>query len=66
MTRTLSTRILEITDGKYAKSAIKDQTSTTGHCYTMDGSNILVLEDKWFPRKIGEALHIHKRSPAFD
>ena len=52
MARMLSTRICELIDGKHAKTAIKKHTSTTGHCYTMDDSNILVLEDKWFPRKI--------------
>ena len=42
---------------------IAEHTSSTSHWYTMDDTKILVREDKWFLRKIREALHIHKRSP---
>ena len=43
---------------------IKEHTSSADHHYTLDDTNILVKEDKWFLRKFWEALHIHKRSPA--
>ena len=33
-------------------SAIAEHTSSTGHCYTLDATKILVKEDKWFLRKI--------------
>ena len=42
----------------------REHTLSTGHHYTLDNTKILVKEDKWFPRKIQEALHIHKRSAA--
>ena len=61
--RTLGTRFQEHTDGKHVNSAIAEHTSSTGHRYTLDDTKILVREDNWFPRKIQEALHIHKRSP---
>ena len=64
--RTLANRFCEYTDGKHPNSAITEHTSTTGHCYTMDDTKILVQEDQWFPIKIREALQIHKRSPALN
>ena len=64
--RMLGTRFCEHTDGKHPNSAIMEQTSITGHRYTMDDTKILVREGKWFPRKIREALHTHKRSPALN
>ena len=64
--RMLGIRFHEHTDGKHPNSAIVDHTSTTGNCYTMDDTKILVREAKWFPRKIRETLHIHKRAPALN
>ena len=64
--RILSTRFREHTDCKNLNSAITEHTSTTSHCYPMDDTKILVREDMWFPRKIREALHIHKRPPALN
>ena len=66
MVRILGTRFREHTDGKHPKSAIAEHTASTGNHYTLDDTNILVKEDKWFPRKIRETLHIHKRSPALN
>ena len=66
MARMLGTRFREHTDGKHLNSAIAEHTSSTGHRYTLDDTKILVREEKWFPRKIREALHIHKRSPALN
>ena len=64
-TRMLGTRFREQTqsDGNHPNSAIEEHTSSTSHHYTLDDTKILVKEDKWFPRKIWVALHIHKRSP---
>ena len=64
--RMLGTRFREHTDGNHPTSAIEEHTSSTGHHYTLDDTKILVKEDKWFPRKIREGLHIHKRSPALN
>ena len=63
--RMLGTRLWEHTDGKH-NSAIAEHTSSTSHCCTLDDTKILVTEDKWFPWKIQEALHIHKLSPALN
>ena len=57
-------QVLRTYDGKHLNSAMTEHTSTTSHHYIMDATMILVSEDKWFPRKIREALHILKRSPA--
>ena len=44
----LGTRFLEHTDGKHLNFAIAEHTSSTGHCYMLDDTKILVRE-KWFP-----------------
>ena len=62
----LDIRFQEHTDGKHPNSAIEEHTLSTSYHYTMDDTKILVKEDKWFPRKIQEALHIHKRFPALN
>ena len=59
--RMLGTRFRENKDGKHLNSAIAEHTSSTGHCYTLDDTKILVRE-QWFH----EALHIHNRSPALN
>ena len=64
--RMLGTRFWEHTDANHPNSAIEEHTSATSHQYTLDDTKILVREDKWFPRKIREALHIHKRYPALN
>ena len=64
--RLLGIKFWEHSDGKHPNSAIKEHSSSTHHHYTLDDTKILVKEDKWFPRKIWEALHIHKRSPALN
>ena len=62
----LGTRLQEHTDGKHLNSAIVEHISSTCHRYTLDDTNILVREEKWFPGKIREAPQIHKRSPALN
>ena len=46
MARMLSAKITALSDGKHPKSAITEHTATTGSCYTMDDTKILVREDK--------------------
>ena len=52
--------------GKHPNFAIQEHTSSTSHQYTLNDTKILVKEDRWFLRKIWEALHIHKRSPTIN
>ena len=47
MARMRGTRFCEHTDGKHTNSSIMEHISTTGHCYTMDDTKMLVREDKW-------------------
>ena len=51
---------------KHPNSGIAEHTSSTGHRYILHDTKVRVKEHKWFPRKIREALHIHKRSPALN
>ena len=62
----VGTRFQEHTDRKHPNSDIKEQTSSIGHHYTLDDTKMLVKDDKWFMRKIREALYIHKRSPVLN
>ena len=64
--RMVGTRFQELTDRKHPNSAIMEYTSSTSHRYTLDDTKILVREEKWFMRKIWEALHSHKRSLALN
>ena len=57
--RMLGTRFWEHTDGKHLNSAIMEHTSSTSNRCTLDDTKILVREEKWFPQKIWEAIHIH-------
>ena len=61
--RSLGVRMSEHTDGKHQSSAIHEHTQNTGHRLGMDDVRILQREEKWFPRKIKEAMEIHKKQP---
>ena len=58
--------ICEHTNEKHPNFAIMEHTSSTGHHYTLDDTKILVREEKWFPWKIRDTIHIYKRSPALN
>ena len=63
--RTLGIRFKEHTSGK-TNSAITEHFETTGHHTSMESVKVLAQEDRWLPRKIREAIHIHKRRPALN
>ena len=58
--------IKEHTDGKHQSSAITEHQSVTGHRCDTDNVKILTQEERFFPRKIREALKIHQRRPALN
>ena len=63
--RTLGKRFKEHTDGNH-NSAISEHFENTGHHTSLDSVRILAQEEKWWPRKIKEAIQIHKRRPALN
>ena len=64
--RSLGTRFKEHTDGKHPNSAITEHTQDTGHRYSIEDVKVLNREDKLLPRKVREAINIHKRKPALN
>ena len=64
--RALGTRLKEHTDGKHQSSAITEHQQVTGHLCDTDNVKVLTQEERFFPRKIREALKIHQRRPALN
>ena len=54
-----------ITSGRGVSRDGRVEVFSICHHYTLDDTKMLVRE-KWFPQKIREVLHIHKRSPALN
>ena len=54
--RSLGTRFKEHTDGKHPNSAVNEHTQDTGHLYTLQDVKVLKREERWFPRKVREAI----------
>ena len=64
--RALGCRFKEHTDGKHPSSAITEHTTNTGHRFKLEDVRILQREDRAVPRKIREAIEIHKRNPSMN
>ena len=64
--RALGTGYKERTDGKHHSSAITEHQSNTGHHYSTKNLKVLQREQQLYPRKIREALEIHRRSPGLN
>ena len=62
--RSLGTSFKEHTDGKHPNSVNSEHTSESGH--TLEDVKVLDKQEKWFPRKIREAINIHKRKPVLN
>ena len=63
--RALNKRLKEHTDGKHF-SAVSEHTAATGHNITPSNTKIIARASGFHPRKIHEALEIHKRRPSLN
>ena len=59
---TLATRFAEHVKPDNA-SGVSEHLQSTGHTVSLDKANILVKEEKWYPRKVKEAVQIKIQRP---